>query len=75
MSTALIPVAPSETVISNGFARARVRADFLSHLIAMRSQAPQTRLRRRAEPEQATIAYAATGRLPQPAGQTLSRSL
>jgi hypothetical protein len=75
MCTALIPMASSETAISSGFGTALVRADFLSHLIAMRSQMPQTRLRRRAEPEQAITAYAANDRLPKPAGQTLSRSL
>jgi hypothetical protein len=34
-------------------------APFLAHLIATRMQAPQTRERRRAEPEDAAAAYAA----------------
>jgi len=32
-------------------------APFVAHLLAMRMQAPQTRERRRAEPEEATVVY------------------
>jgi len=41
---------------------ARASAVFLAHLIATAQQAPQTRARRRAEPEAATSAYAAAAR-------------
>jgi hypothetical protein len=36
------------------------QAPFLAHLIATKQQFPQTRARRRAEPEQAATAYRAT---------------
>jgi hypothetical protein len=39
------------------------------------AQAPQTRVRRRAEPDEAIAAYAASGRRPMPARRALSRSL
>lgn len=39
-------------------------APFLAHLIATRIQAPQTRTRRRAEPEEAMAAYGATTTAP-----------
>lgn len=39
-------------------------APFLAHLIATRIQAPQTRARRRAEPEEALAAYGATMKAP-----------
>jgi hypothetical protein len=51
------------------------RADFIAHLIAARLQAPQTRARRRAEPEDAAAAYGALGQWPTPAGRVLSRAL
>jgi hypothetical protein len=51
------------------------RADFIAHLIAVRLQAPQTRARRRAEPEDATAAYGALGQWPTPAGRVFSRAL
>ena len=38
-------------------------AAFLAHLIATRTQAPQTRARRRAEPADAIAAYRGMGRL------------
>jgi hypothetical protein len=50
-------------------------ADFVAHLIATSAQAPQTRARRRANPEDATAAYDALGHWPTPAGHRLSRSL
>jgi len=40
-------------------ARRQTSAPYLAHLIATRTGAPQTRERRRAEPEEATAAYAA----------------
>ena len=39
-------------------------APFLAHLIATHMQAPQTRLRRRAEPEEAVAAYRASQTAP-----------
>jgi len=51
---AVAPAAPSE----RSLARTRhPAAPFLAHLIATRMQAPQTRTRRRAEPEEAIAAY------------------
>jgi len=44
-------------------------------LIAVRLQAPQTRARRRAAPEDAAAAYGALGQWPTPAGRVLSRAL
>jgi hypothetical protein len=53
----------------------RANADFVAHLIATKGQLPQTRARRRAEPEDAIAAYAALGHWPTPSGRALSRSL
>jgi hypothetical protein len=51
------------------------RAEFIAHLIAVRMQAPQTRARRRAEPQDAAATYGALGQWPTPAGRVLSRAL
>jgi hypothetical protein len=79
MSTALVPFAPKiDTTIETapaGPANARPSAEFLTQLIATVGQAPQTRLRRRAEPEEAIAAYGMRGRLSIPAGRAMSRSL
>lgn len=75
MSTALIPLSPVEPAVRAGYAGERPRAEFLTQLIAARTQAPQTRLRRRAEPEEAVAAYAVNNRSPRPTGRMLSRSL
>lgn len=75
VSTALIPIAPSEIPAPAGQGSGRPRADFLAQLIATLAQAPQTRMRRRAEPADAIAAYRMNGRSPKPAGQALSRSL
>ena len=53
----------------------RSSADFVAHLIATSEQAPQTRARRRTNPEDAIAAYDALGHWPTPAGHKLSRSL
>jgi hypothetical protein len=79
MSTALVPFAPKiekriETAPA-GHAGARPNAEFLTQLIATVGQAPQTRLRRRAESEEAIAAYGTRGRLSTPAGRAMSRSL
>jgi hypothetical protein len=73
MGTALVPVSVrcDEILASRG----RARADFLAQLIATAAQAPQTRLRRRAEPQEAMAVYHAGSRAPAAIGQTLSKSL
>jgi hypothetical protein len=53
----------------------RPRADFLAQLIATVTQAPQTRVRRRAEPDEAIAAYGASDRAPARTGRAVSRSL
>lgn len=75
MSNALVPLelTDRDTGHSNGGRRAN--ADFIAHLIATAAQAPQTRARRRAEPETATAAYRALGQWPTAAGGAVSRSL
>ncbi len=75
MSTALVAIAPTVCARAASCAGSRPRADFVAQLIATRAQAPQTRLRRRAEPEQAIAAYGALGHWPRPSGRALSRSL
>jgi hypothetical protein len=71
----MIPLAPNDREARAAPATDRPRADFLAQLIATLGQAPQTRARRRAEPEEAIAAYRALGRWPTPAGHALSRSL
>jgi hypothetical protein len=53
---AIEPAASTERPIARG---RHPSAPFLAHLIATRMQAPQTRARRRAEPEEAIAAYRA----------------
>jgi hypothetical protein len=72
VSTALIPVAPSSREAPALHAPGP-RADFIAHLIAAALRTPQTRARRRAEPEAA--AYCALGQWPTTAGRLLSRAL
>jgi hypothetical protein len=74
MKTALVPV---ESIASDRPvppAGRRANADFIAHLIAMAQQAPQTRARRRADPQEALAAYRALGHWPSEPGGTLSRS-
>ena len=75
MSNALVPLAYSEPATAKPCAAARANADFVAHLIATSAEAPQTRVRRRAEPEEAVAAYGALDHRVPPAGRTLSRSL
>ena len=75
MSTALVPVSVRDDETFAPCRRERARADFLAQLIATAAQAPQTRLRRRAEPQEAMAVYHASGRAPAATGLTLSRSL
>jgi hypothetical protein len=71
-SRALIPLAPigsSDTPL-----RTRPQAGFLAHLIATREKLPQTRERRRAEPQDVIAVYAAAVAGPDaPTGRYLSR--
>ena len=66
---ALQPVPSGDTPL-----RTHPDARFLAHLIATAQRLPQTRERRRAEPQDAIAAYAATNAAPAaPAGQRLFR--
>jgi hypothetical protein len=74
VGTALVPVAPTRATDAVARPARRALADFLAHLIATDRQAPQTRTRRRVEPDEAARAYRQA--LAQPvAGPVLSRSL
>lgn len=77
MRNALVPVAPiaaesTPSSAASSCAGARANADFVAHLIATAAQLPQTRARRRAEPEQAVAAYRALGHWPTAPGGRLS---
>jgi hypothetical protein len=70
-SRALIAVAPARHT-ERSFTRTRhPAAPFLAQLIATQMQAPQTRARRRAEPEDAAAVYQA--RVVEMAGRSLRR--
>ena len=77
MGTALVPVpaAASERPQPLSPASHPPCAPFLAHLIAIAHKAPQTRLRRRAEPGEAIAAYAAIGQTQTLHGAALTRSL
>jgi hypothetical protein len=77
MSGYLVPVVTVERDISGAPAApaARASANFVTHLIATRVQAPQTRTRRRADPAEAISAYDALGHWPMLSGCAVSRSL
>jgi hypothetical protein len=84
VSNALVPLAQTDQAAAQTAAQktvptvrttSRANADFVAHLIATSAQAPQTRARRRANPEDAIAAYDALGHWPTPAGRKLSRSL
>ncbi len=64
MSSALVPIAFSKPCSETSTCLSRPRADFLAHLIATAAQAPQTRMRRRAEPADAVAVYDAIERRP-----------
>jgi len=53
----------------------RAVAAFIAQLVAADRLAPQTRARRRAEPEEAVAIYAAASAAPSPTGRVLRRSL
>jgi hypothetical protein len=72
--TALVAVTPARAPDPAGRPARRALADFLAHLIATDRQAPQTRSRRRAEPDEAVRAYRIAPARSVP-GTVLSRSL
>jgi hypothetical protein len=71
---ALIPVVPASSVKGGAERSRRPVASFLAHLIATAEQVPQTRIRRRAEPEVALAAYRVTARLDAPDGHRFVRN-
>lgn len=75
MKNALVPLTPRVRDIRPGQPDRRARADFVAHLIATAVQAPQTRARRRAEPQEAMAAYRSIGQWPIEPGRAMSRSL
>jgi hypothetical protein len=75
MSNALVPLTPADCETANVRATVRSHADFIAHLIATSTQAPQTRQRRRAAPAEATEIYRARGGVPIRLGRRLSLSL
>jgi len=74
MINALVPVAPArdDAIVPAG---QRANAGFVAHLIATAAGLPQTRTRRRVEPQHALAAYRALGQWPTEPGRALSRSL
>jgi hypothetical protein len=63
--TALIAIAPAAQAERSWTRTRHPGAPFLAHLIATQMQAPQTRARRRAEPQEAIALYrAATAAVP-----------
>ena len=75
MSNALVPVRLDDAARRFAQTTERTRADFLAHLIATATQAPQARVRRRAEPHEAIAVYHAGTCSPASVGIVLSRSL
>ncbi len=75
MRNTLVPVDPIDPEVAALRAGPRPSAVFIAHLIATSAQAPQTRARRRAQPDQATAVYRSIGQWPTTPGRKLSRSL
>jgi hypothetical protein len=75
VSTALVPITPTDREAPAAYGNNRPSADFLAQLIAISEKTPQTRMRRRAEPQEVIAAYRARGRSAVPSGRALSRSL
>jgi hypothetical protein len=69
----IAPAAPADGV-SLRTAEARPTAPFLAHLIATAQSAPQTRERRRADPDWAITAYAGMMQVPESAGRAVRES-
>jgi hypothetical protein len=74
LRNALVPLGYTDQDAATPRPTPRANAGFVAHLIATKAQVPQSRSRRRAEPEQAVAAYDALGQWPTPAGRMLSRS-
>ena len=74
---ALVPIFPGCTEACANFrsSGARPSADFVAHIVATRIQAPQTRVRRRAEPQHAIAAYGAVAHCTDRTGAVVSRTL
>jgi hypothetical protein len=53
----IVPVGPVRASVTPDRPSPRPSAPFLAHVIATAQQAPQTRVRRRAEPAEAVAAY------------------
>lgn len=70
---ALVPLERPEPACAAQGHSARPASPFLAHLMAMATQAPQTRALRRALPSDALTAYAAAGRTAPGAAPALSR--
>jgi hypothetical protein len=70
---ALVRIAPVDPAsdVSIRAGEARPTAPFLAHLIATAQFAPQTRERRRADPDWAIAAYAGMMQVPESAGHAL----
>jgi len=73
LSAALIPLTAVEAAARPPLNRPR--ADFVAQVIATKMEAPQTRARRRAEPDAAAAAYGTHSRAAPPSGSALSRSV
>ena len=75
-SRALVAVLPAPSARPRNVTPGeRPDAGFLAHLIAIAQQAPQTRTRRRAEPTDAVVLYAAATAPRCGTGRLLSRSI
>jgi len=75
MRNALVPLAVLDRDTTHVRAGRGANADFMAHLIATAAQAPQTRARRRARPDEVVAAYRALGQWTSAVGRTISRSL
>ena len=73
-SRALIPVAAPAPGDRPAAPTRRPLAAFLAHLIATQTQAPQTRVRRRAEPAEVLATYGIASVRPAKAGRKLARN-
>jgi hypothetical protein len=71
---ALIP-ATSSPAVEGPLSRRTPSAAFLAHLIATAQQAPQTRVRRRAEPGEVRAVYTAAAVAPADLGRKVHRSV
>jgi hypothetical protein len=75
MNRELVPVGPEARMARSDRADFGAKADFIAHLLATAMRAPQTRARRRAEPEQALSTYRTVAQRQVELGRALSQSL